>query len=135
MNAKIRFYRFLGGFALVAVILIAAFSILFPWFTTWSATVAEAAQTLPGDELMSAPLIDWTNAITIKAPLEKVWPWIAQLGDRRAGFYSFTFIENLVAGGDIYHNANHILPEFQNPKPGDSLIGGALDVSEVHPGQ
>jgi hypothetical protein len=38
-------------------------------------------------------------------------------------------------GGDIYHNANHILPEFQNPKPGDSLIGGALDVSEVHPGQ
>ncbi len=135
MNAKIRFYRFLGGFALAAIILIAAFSFLFPWFTTWGATAAEADQALPGDELMSAPLIDWTNAMTIKATPEKVWPWIAQLGDRRAGFYSFTFIENLVAGGDIYHNANRILPEFQNPKPGDSLIKDGLDVSEVHPGQ
>jgi hypothetical protein len=135
MNAKIRLYRFLGGFALVAVILMAAFSFLFPWFETWGATPEEAALVLPGDELLSNPLIDWTNAITIKAPPEKVWPWIAQIGDRRAGFYSFTFIENMVAGGDIYHNANKILPEFQDPKPGVSLIGGALEVREVHPGE
>ena len=30
-----------------------------------------------------------TNAITIEAPPGRVWPWLAQLGAGRGGWYSF----------------------------------------------
>jgi hypothetical protein len=64
-----------------------------------------------------------------------VWPWIAQIGDERAGFYSYTFIENLIAQEDLYENANRIIPEFQNPQPGQGLILDYLTVHSVEPGQ
>jgi hypothetical protein len=40
-----------------------------------------------------------------------VWPWIAQLGQGRGGFYSYDFLDNLV-GCDI-HSADRIVPEWQ----------------------
>ena len=33
--------------------------------------------------------------MTIDAPVEEVWPWLAQIGQDRAGFYSYTGLENL----------------------------------------
>ena len=38
---------------------------------------------LPGDELLSAPMISWTNARTINASPNEVWPWLAQMGVTR----------------------------------------------------
>ena len=35
-----------------------------------------------------------TRAITIHAPIEDAWPWLAQLGQDRGGFYSFDLLEN-----------------------------------------
>jgi hypothetical protein len=32
-------------------------------------------------------------AVTIKAPVEEVWPWLAQLGQDRGGFYSYEWLE------------------------------------------
>ena len=69
-----------------------------------------------------------------------MWPWIAQIGDDRGGFYSYTFIENLLqkaaAGGEaIYHNASRILPEYQNPQPGEGLVMDSLKVYDVEPGK
>ena len=43
------------------------------------------------------------RAVTIDAPPEAVWPWIAQMGQDRAGFYSYDHLENLF--GLHIHNA------------------------------
>ena len=78
----------------------------------------------------------------INAPPKAVWPWIAQIGDTRGGYYSYTFIENQVGaitGAEdynvIYINADRIHPEWQNPQPGEQLIQSVLKVREIVPGQ
>ncbi|MFN2291531.1 MAG: hypothetical protein ACK2UC_10110 [Anaerolineae bacterium] len=90
---------------------------------------------MPGDELLSDPALTWTHGIAIQAPPEQVWPWIAQIGDDRGGFYSYTFIENLIDPEDRYRNANEILGEFQNPQFGEGLIMDYLTVHAVEPGK
>lgn len=99
----------------------------------WGSTASERARQLPHDERLPAPLIVWNHGMTIDAPAEEVWQWIAQIGDKRGGFYSYTFIENLAAGSQIYRNANRILPELQNPSPGTPLIGGVMTIAAVDP--
>jgi hypothetical protein len=98
------------------------------------------ARSLPGDELIERTPSDWTHGTTIDALPAEVWPWIAQMGDDRAGFYSYTFIENLLqkaaAGSEaIYHNASRILPQFQDPQPGEGLVMDSLKVYSVEPGK
>ena len=77
----------------------------------WGATDDEVNRTLPGDDLISPADLTATRAITIHATAAQVWPWIAQLGQGRGGFYSYDFLENLV-GCDI-HSADRIVPEWQ----------------------
>jgi hypothetical protein len=43
---------------------------------------------LPGDDLVPAPVVQTTHAVTIGAPPGQVWPWLVQTGQGRAGFYS-----------------------------------------------
>ena len=50
---------------------------------------------------------------------EAVWPWIAQIGQRRGGFYSYQTLENM-AGCKI-SNTTEILPEYQHPEVGDEI--------------
>ena len=88
-----------------------------PWFLRWGATQGELKQSLPGDEIVRQPMSGCTRAITIDAPPERVWPWVAQIGQGRGGFYSYAWLENL-AGCQIV-NADLIHPEWQDPKPGD----------------
>lgn len=83
----------------------------------WGATAAEADGGLPGDDLLAAADLQSTRAITIKAPANDVWPWLAQMGQGRGGLYSYDFLENL-AGLDI-HSADRIHPEWQDIKAGD----------------
>jgi hypothetical protein len=92
-------------------------SILHPWLVTWGATVDEQQMALSGDA--AAPSTYVTRAITIHAPPSAVWPWIVQIGQDRAGFYSNTWLENLF-GSDI-HNANTIHPEWQQRAIGDRV--------------
>jgi hypothetical protein len=134
LTARTRLPRLVGGVALIVAIFVAAAALLPGWIHTWGATPEEVARAMPGDDRLSASLVSWTHGITIDAPPEQVWPWIAQLGDDRGGFYSYTFVENLFAGEDLYNNANEILPQFQDPQPGEGLIVDYLLVSEVQPG-
>lgn len=83
------------------------------------ATRAETYVPLPGDELLPDAVVQNDRARTVAAPTSAVWPWIAQLGQNKAGFYSFQFLENL-AGCHI-DGAHTIHPEWQNPQPGDIL--------------
>jgi hypothetical protein len=84
-----------------------------------SATAEEARDTLPGDDLIPDADITSTRAITIHRGPDSVWPWIAQLGQTRGGFYSYDWLENL-AGCQI-HNAERIVPEWQQPQVGDDV--------------
>jgi membrane protease YdiL (CAAX protease family) len=54
----------------------------------------ERSQALPGDELIPVPIASITHAITIQRPRREVWPWLAQMGAGRAGWYSYDFIDN-----------------------------------------
>jgi hypothetical protein len=74
---------------------------------------------LPGDELMPRVDLTATRAVAIQATADAVWPWIAQLGQGRGGFYSYDFLDNLV-GCDI-HSANRVLPEWQGIGAGDEV--------------
>ncbi len=93
-----------SGAALIATGLLAAR----PWFLRWGATDQEVYGTWPGDEMSPDPASEATRAITIHAPAEAVWPWLVQIGQDRGGFYSYTWLENLV--GAHMHNADTILP-------------------------
>jgi hypothetical protein len=130
-----KFARFLIGLVLVLAVLAGGFALALSSAPTWGATPAEAARSLPGDALTPRPAVSWTNAITLNAPPEQVWPWIAQFGDRRGGFYSYTFIENIISGSSDYHNADRVLPELQNPQPGERLIMDMIRIYEVKPAQ
>jgi hypothetical protein len=96
--------------ALGAVTVVAA-AVLRARQRRWGATDDEVNRTLPGDDLISHADLTATRAITIHATAAQVWPWIAQLGQGRGGFYSYDFLENLV-GCDI-HSADRIVPEWQ----------------------
>ena len=89
------------------------------WQLRWGATSQEAGASLPGDDIIASPDLTATRAITIGTPAGQVWPWIAQLGQGRGGFYSYDFLENL-AGCDI-HSASRIVPQWQDVGPGDQI--------------
>lgn len=89
------------------------------WYNHWGATQSEAQRALPGDELVPKPQSEYTRAITIHAPANEVWRWVVQIGQGRAGLYSYTGLENL-ARCDI-HNVDHIVPELQNPAIGEPI--------------
>ena len=80
------------------------------------ASARERRTQMPGDALLPSPMGVWTHAITIRRPPEDVWPWVAQLGAGRAGWYSYDFLDN--AGEP---SATAILPDHQEVHPGDIL--------------
>lgn len=92
------------------------------------ATPGEEARTLPGDGLIPQPLGSVNHAITIQRPPDEVWPWLAQMGSGRAGWYAYDFIDN---GG--HHSAERILPEYQDISAGSVFpaLPGAADVFVV----
>lgn len=85
----------------------------------WGATDAEIEALHPGDALVPAPMWSATHAIDIAATPRQVWPWIAQLGQGRGGFYSYEKLENL-AGCQI-RNATRVLEEHQGIEVGDPV--------------
>lgn len=106
------------------------------WMADWGATTEELAAQLPGDELIEGTDLTSTRAVTVYARAADIWPWIAQLGQGRGGFYSYDAVENLV-GCDI-HSADRVVPEWQ-----DVVVGAevrlapelALTVAAVDPGR
>ena len=96
-----------------------------PWQLRHGATQDEAQRSLPGDDLVPSPKSGYTQAITIKAPKSEVWPWLVQIGYKRAGWYSHDFLHRLVgiAGcvDDERCSAERIIPELQDLKVGDVI--------------
>lgn len=86
----------------------------------WGATTQERTKALVGDETVPQPGVQHTRAVTIAAPVQQVWPWLAQIGQDRAGFYSYTWLENLA--GCRMRNADRVHPEWQHREVGDQLL-------------
>jgi hypothetical protein len=109
--------------ALLAALLAIAvtyWSLVRPWHLRWGATDDELQRLLPGDEVSPPhPKLNATHSITIGAPAADVWPWVVQMGQNRGGFYSYTWLENLV--GCHMRNASRIIPEWQDLKVGDGV--------------
>lgn len=98
----------------------AAVVLVRPIYLHWGTTPAERSTPLLGDELTPGATYRVDHAITIHAPADSVWPWLVQLGQNRAGFYSYSWLERLV--GDDVHNADRIHPEWQHLARGDTIL-------------
>jgi len=115
------------GFVILAVLALALAYVFLvrPWHLTRGATKEEVQRSLPGDELVADPKFVWNQAITIQAPASEVWPWVVQIGNKRAGWYSWDAIHRLlgVAGSVQYEDrsADRIIPELQNVQIGDEI--------------
>ena len=106
------------------------------WMHRWGATAEELGAGWPGDGLVVGADLTTTRAVTVHAPAAEVWPWIAQLGQGRGGFYSYDALENLV-GCDI-RSADRIVPEWQAVTVGDEVRLApdvAMTVAAVEPGR
>jgi hypothetical protein len=102
----------------------------------WGVGARAAARRYPGDELVPRPRWSWTHGIQIEAQAEDVWPWIAQIGADRGGFYSYQWLENLV--GCRVRNAGTIHPDWA-ARPGGELRlhpkAPPLRIVSVEPGR
>jgi hypothetical protein len=116
---------------------IVAFGVIYafvirPWHLRMGSTKDEVRRSLPGDDLVPDPNFVWTQAITINAPAAEVWPWLVQIGCKRAGWYSWDGLHRLVksAGSvdDEHRSANRIIPELQNLKVGDGIYMASPDL-------
>jgi hypothetical protein len=93
------------------------------WGTRWGSTLDERAREMPGDEYLdngSPARAVMTRAVSIDAPPELTWPWIAQLG-RGAGWYSVDWLDN---GRKV--SARHIVSWIPEPSLGDATAIGYL---------
>lgn len=117
--------RSFSVFAVPVILITVYLFFIRPSQLRWGATTEEIRRWMPGDDLVANPSFVATRAITIRGRPEDVWPWIAQMGFNRAGYYGYDLIENLGSKTGI-RSAAAIVPELQHPKTGD-----LLPISEV----
>lgn len=114
------------------------------YYRNWGTTKEECSMSLPGDDLVDAPVVQTTEGVWIDASANAVWPWLVQMGQDRGGLYSYEKLENML--GLRYRNAEVIHEEWQHLHPGDVVRlapkgwlglsdGLALEVVDIVEGQ
>jgi hypothetical protein len=111
-----------------------------PRLLRWGATDADVHRSLPGDDLVPHPKMEYTHAITIRTSAAEIWPWLVQIGYKRAGWYSYDFIHRIlgIAGSvdDDRCSAWRIIPELQHLAVGDMVPlapGMGFTVAAIEP--
>jgi hypothetical protein len=102
------------------LLLAAAFSAMWEirrWALRWGATPEELGRSWPGDELSPAATEISTRAVNISAPIDVVWSWVVQIGQDRAGFYSYAWLEDLF--GCAMPRVERVVPDWQDRTLGD----------------
>jgi hypothetical protein len=129
---KAPIFGIIGGALAAGTALLAYERFVRPWHLRWGATDEELVEELPGDEVKPGAALNVTHAITIDAPPDVAWKWLVQIGQDRGGFFSYDWIENMF--GLEVHNAEALVPEYQNLKIGDFVrsahrgwLGGRFD--------
>jgi hypothetical protein len=114
----------------LAIVFIGAFVLLWfvyrPWALNWGATDEEVSQLMPGDSIVPAPTFNATRSVTVHAAPSAIWPWIIQIGYRRAGFYSHDRLDN-----DGIPSSDTIMPMYQGLREGDAIPLTATVDAEV----
>ncbi len=81
------------------------------------ATDEEVAAEQPGDGLLPVADARSTMAVTLHAAPAQVWPWLAQMGCDRAGWYSWDWLDNARRP-----SSERIVPEWQEVGEGARLM-------------
>jgi hypothetical protein len=92
---------------------------------------AERRAARPGDDLIARPDVVMDRAFTVAAPPAAVWPWLVQLGKKRAGWYLPAAVERFLPPGR--RAARGIRPAWQRLGPGDVIpdYGGRDETFQV----
>ena len=90
-----------------------------PWYSSWGTTRSERQMVMIGDPPLGESHFRIDHAVTINAPADSVWPWLAQIGQDRGGFYSYDWLERTF--GARIHNANAVVPAWQTRNVGDKV--------------
>jgi hypothetical protein len=117
--------RFVQRVMLAFMLYVAVIIGLRPWYSSWGTTRSEQQMVMIGDPPLGQSHYRIDHAVTINAPVDSVWPWLVQIGQDRAGFYSYDWLERAF-GADI-HNANSIVPAWQQRKRGDVIRAAQPD--------
>jgi hypothetical protein len=98
-------------------------------------TNAEASGSLPGGDVLPQPMVEWTRGVTVSAAPEAIWPWLAQMGYGRGGWYTPEWVD-LLANRWIFGqrrsypaSADRLVPEYQDVHVGDLVCDGPGYVS------
>ncbi|MFA6507494.1 MAG: hypothetical protein WCT14_15445 [Treponemataceae bacterium] len=133
--ARLAFFGILGAILTALTF----FSLIQPMMCMFGATKIERETVWPGDEWAGEKAGGFTQAVTINAPPEKVWPWLVQVGYRRAGWYNIDQI-NALAAADYFIDGKgssmRIVSELQKLAVGDKIFlvpGLGFDVAEIEP--
>jgi proline iminopeptidase len=93
-------------------------------------TDEEALGSLPGDEFVVHPMVEWTRGVTVHAAPDRVWPWLVQMGYGRGGWYTPQLVD-LFANRWVFGirhpfpaSADRLLPEYQHVAVGDLICDG-----------
>lgn len=94
-------------------------------------SAAEVDAAAPGDDLVPDAQVTMDRGFDLPAPPEAVWPWFAQLGKQRAGWYLPRWAERAVPAGR--RALRRIEPSLQHLRPGDVIPdwGGADATFEI----
>lgn len=96
----------------------------------WGATPDEITGPVVGDELCPDARVIATRCITLPTPPTEVFPWLRQMGFRRAGWYSYDWLDNLGR-----RSATRIHDEWQDVVSGSRVPAGPMsfDAAIVEP--
>jgi hypothetical protein len=90
-----------------------------PQVRKYGTRLGESQRRLPGDELIPQPNLLMTHAANIDAPLEAVWPWLAQMGRERTGYYALDILTN-----QAIPSVTFIRQDIPAPEAGMEMDGG-----------
>jgi len=119
------------------VLIVVSWPISRRWLANWGSTSSEQSAEWPGDRFVTGPEVINTRAVSVGASPVTVWPWIAQFGLGKAGFYSYELLERVV--GIPVRNIESVLPQFQQLEVGEEILlhpnAPGIPVAEVQPGR
>lgn len=90
-------------------------------YRSWGLLPGGRDLTLAGDDLVDAPDLVETRTLDVNAPPSAVWPWLAQLGYGRGGWYGYSQLDRPwgPSVGGRARSADTILAEYQDLAVGD----------------
>lgn len=103
------------------------------WTEMWNTLPSETSMRVPGDDIIEGAALVATRAMTLPAPPDEVFGWLAQMGPGRAGWYSYDRIDNRGI-----ESARSVHPEWVVSEPGMSMgemAGIEFIAADVEPGR